>query len=221
MFGAGVLAQQRGERGLGGLLLLAQLGDLLMQDVELLLAMLLVRVFFLDGLLAFLLLGQLVMLMAKLLKALADLLVQLHEGRGRVAAQAFQGVGGQQAGEGVEFFVEALAVVGQLALLVDQQLARLLARVLGGLQLLLQAPGVLLQVEQGALALFVLGDALGQLAELLGQSMAAFGFVLIEQRGRQWVRVQAGLERVLLGCQVFLLLQEFFLLGDQAAHFAT
>jgi len=51
--------------------------------------------------------------------------------------------------------------------------------------------------------------------------MAAFGCVLIEQRGRQWVRVQAGLERLLLGDQVFLLLQEFFLLGDQAADFTA
>ena len=97
----------------------------------------------------------------------------------------------------------------------------LLACFLGGLQLLLQAPGILLQVEQGALALFILGDALGQLAQLLIKPGAAFGCVLIEQRGSQWVRVQARLEGLLLRHQVLLLLQVFLLLGDQATHFAA
>jgi hypothetical protein len=127
--------------------------------------------------------GQFIFLLAQLFKTLADLLVQLHEGRRRFAAQAFQCLGGQQAGEPIEFFVKTFAVAGQFALLVHQQLAGLLAGVLGGLQLLLQAPGILLQVEQGALALFVLADALCQLAELLGQPCAALGRVLIEQQG--------------------------------------
>lgn len=143
--------------------------------------MLLMGLFFLDGLLTFLLLGQFIALMAQLLQALADLLVELHKGRGRFAAQAFEGFGRQQAGEGMQLFVETFAVVGQLALLVHQQLPGLLARILSGLQLLLQTPGILLQVEQGALALFVLGDALRQLRQLLGEPSAALGGVLIEQ----------------------------------------
>lgn len=89
------------------------------------------------------------------------------------------------------------------------------------MQLLLQAPGILLKVEQGALALFVLADTLRQLRQLLGQPSAAFGGILIEQRSGQWVRLQAGCQAVLLGRQQLLLLQELFLLGNQAADFAT
>ena len=73
------------------MLLVGQLGDLQIHSVKLLLTMLLVGVLFLDGLLALLLLGLLIALMAQLLKALADLLVELHEGRRRRAAQAGPG----------------------------------------------------------------------------------------------------------------------------------
>ena len=115
------------------MLLVGQLGDLQIQGVELLLTMLLVGVLFLDGLLALLLLGLLIALMAQLLKALADLLVELHESRRRRVAQTFQCVGGQQAGEGAEFRLQAFAVAGQLPLLVHQQLPGLLAGILGRL----------------------------------------------------------------------------------------
>lgn len=141
--------------------------------------MLLIGLFFIEGLLALLLFFQLVALAIQLLAALADLLIKLHESVGWIAAQTFQRLGRQQAGEGVEFFIEAFTVVGQFALLVHQQLPGLLTGFLSGLQLLLQAPGVLLQVEQGALALFVLGNVLCQLVQLLGQPGAAFGSVLI------------------------------------------
>ena len=203
------------------MLLVGQLGDLQIQGIELLLTMLLVGVLFLDGLLALLLLGLLVALMAQLLKALADLLVKLHEGRRRRAAQTLQRIGGQQAGEGAEFRLQAFAVAGQLPLLVQQQLPGLLAGVLGRLQLLLQAPGVLLQVEQGALALFVLADALGQLGQLLGQPRAALVDVLVEQRGAQRMGLQARCQPLLLHGQLLLLLQKLFLLSDQAAHFTA
>ena len=94
MFGAGVFTQQCAECGLGGLLLAGQFADLHQQPIELLLAMELVSLLLLDGLLAFLLLGQFIALMAQLLQTLADLLVQLHEGRCWRRAQAFQGLGG-------------------------------------------------------------------------------------------------------------------------------
>ena len=86
LFGTGVIAQQGRESFLCGLLLRGQLGDVQVQSVQLLLAMLLVGLFFLDGLLTFLLLGQFIAVVAKLLKTLADVLVQLHEGRCRFAA---------------------------------------------------------------------------------------------------------------------------------------
>ena len=92
LLGAAVLAEQRAELFLSCLLLDGELGDLLNQRIELLLAMLLMGLLLLDRLLAFLLLGQLVTLMAQLFKALADLLVQLHEGGCRLGAQTFQGV---------------------------------------------------------------------------------------------------------------------------------
>ncbi len=53
------------------MLLVGQLGDLQIHSVKLLLTMLLVGVLFLDGLLALLLLGLLIAMMAQLLKALA------------------------------------------------------------------------------------------------------------------------------------------------------
>ncbi|RMT64099.1 hypothetical protein ALP43_200327 [Pseudomonas azotoformans] len=71
------------------------------------------------------------------------------------------------------------------------------------------------------MALFVLADALGQLGQLLGQPRAALGGVLGEQRGRQWVGLQARCQTLLLHGQLFLLLQELFLLSDQAAHFTA
>mgnify|MGYP001582474566 CR=1 FL=1 len=120
VFGTRVLTEQAAEFFLGRVLLSGQFADLLAQRVELLLAMLLMGVCFLDRLLTRLLLGQFIALVGQLFETLADLLVQEHEGRRRFAAQPFQGLGRQQAGEGLQFFVEAFAVVGQLALLVDQ-----------------------------------------------------------------------------------------------------
>lgn len=120
LFGAGMFTEQRVEFFLSGFLLGRQLGDLLEQGVELLLAMLLVGLFLVDRLLTFLLLGQFVALVAQLLQALADLLVQLHKGSGRLGAQTCQGVCGQQVGEGTQFLLKAFAVTRQFALLVDQ-----------------------------------------------------------------------------------------------------
>ena len=93
VLGTAVLTHQGAELCLGGLLLGAQLSQLLLQHGQLLLAMLLAVLFFFEGLLALLLLGQFILLVAELLQALADLLVQQHErGRG-LRAQAFEGLG--------------------------------------------------------------------------------------------------------------------------------
>ncbi|MNY82277.1 hypothetical protein D3C86_2242820 [compost metagenome] len=62
-----------------------------------------------------------------------------------------------------------------------QELGRLLACRFGAAQLLLQARGILLQGEQGGLALFVLADALVQLTVLLGQPGVALERVLGQQ----------------------------------------
>ncbi|MNF72459.1 hypothetical protein D3C84_544390 [compost metagenome] len=120
-------------------------------------------------------------MLVELLQALGDLPVELHEGRSRFVAQGVQCVGREQGAEGDQLFVQALTVIAQLALLVGQVLGRLLTRGFGVAQLLLQARGVLLQGEQGGLALFVLRDALVQLAVLLVQPGIAFGAVLGEK----------------------------------------
>ena len=96
---------------------------------------------------------------------------------------------------------------------------RLLAGLLGGLQLLRQARGVLLQSEQGALALFVLAEVLVQLSILLGQPGLTAARVLRQQRGCQRMGCQAWGQALLLGEQLFVLLQQFFLLGDHTADF--
>ncbi len=88
-------------------------------------------------------------------------------------------------------------------------------------QLLSQARGVLLQGEQGALALLVLADALVQLLVLPGQPGVALGRVLIKQLRCQRMRFEAWRQGLLLRGQLFLLLQQFFLLRDHAADFGA
>ena len=96
-------------------------------------------------------------------------------------------------------------------------LGRLLTGGLGAAQLLLQACGVLLQGQQGGLPLFVLADALVQLAVLLGQPGIPSCVILVEQLRGERVRLKLRRLALLLGEQVFLLLQQFLLLGDDAA----
>ncbi|MNE84297.1 hypothetical protein D3C80_1811920 [compost metagenome] len=92
-----------------------------------------------------------------------------------------EGVGGEEGAERGQFFVQTLAIAGQFALLVEQMLGRLLTRRFGVAQLQSQPCSILLQGEQGALALFVVGDALVQLAVLPCQPGIAFGGVLAQQ----------------------------------------
>ena len=75
-------------------------------------------------------------MLVELFQALGDLLIQLHEGRGRLGAQGLQGVGREQAAERVQFLVQTLAIAAQLTLLIDQVLGRLLTGGLGAAQLL-------------------------------------------------------------------------------------
>ena len=93
--------------------------------------------------------------------------------------------------------------------------------VLGRLQRLSQACSLVLHGEQDALALFVLADALLQLGSLLGQPRLATSLVLIEQLGGQRMGFELRTEAVLLDRELLLLLQQFFLLGDQAADFGA
>lgn len=67
------------------------------------------------------------------------------------------------------------------------------------------------------MALFVLLNALVQLAQLLVQPGIALAGVLVEQRRRQRMGFDTWCQGLLLACQLFLLLEEFLLLGDQAA----
>ncbi|MNS01876.1 hypothetical protein D3C72_331680 [compost metagenome] len=221
VLGAAVLAKQLGEFLLAGLLLLGECRELLFGAEQLLCAGLLAILLFLQRLLALLLLGLFFLLLLDLRQALGDLPIKLHEGRGRFLAQGFQGVGRQQTAERAELFIETLTIAAQLALLIAQVLRRLLMRGFGLTQLLGQTRGVLLQGEQGALALFVLSDALVQLLVLPGEPGIALVGILIEQLRGQRMRVEARRQRLLLGGQLFLLLQQFFLLSNDANDFGA
>ena len=102
-----------------------------------------------------------------------------------------------------------------------QLLRRLLMRSFRLTQLLRQARGVLLQGKQRTLTLFVLSDALVQLLGLAAEPGVAFVGVLIEQLRGQRMRLQARGQGLLLRSQLFLLLQQFFLLRDHATDFAA
>ncbi|MNH89104.1 hypothetical protein D3C81_623010 [compost metagenome] len=206
---------------LARLLLFSQCVELLLGDLQLLHAGLLPVLFLLEDLLALLLFGQLFLLLIELCQTLGDLAVELHEGRSWLDAQCLQRLGGQQAGECVEFVVQTRTVASEFALLIVQVPGRLLVRGFGVAQLLSQARRILLQGEQGGLSLLILADALVQLAVLLGEPGVTFGGVLIQQCGGQRVRFKAWRQGLLLGRQLLLLLQQLLLLGDQATDFRT
>lgn len=95
-------------------------------------------------------------------------------------------------------------------LLIAQVLRRLLVGDFSLTQLLRQTRRVLLQCKQGALALFVLGDALVQLLALATEPGVAFVGVLVQQLCRQRMRIKAWGQGLLLGSELFLLLQQLF-----------
>jgi hypothetical protein len=170
-----VFAEQLRQLPLARLLLLGEDSELLLRGFELLDASQLTVLFFVQRLLALLLFAEFIALLLELLQTLGDLSVELQEGGRRFIAQGLQRVDREQIGERRQLFIQTLAITGQLTLLGGQVLGRLLARRFGAAQLLVQARGILLQGEQGGLALFVLADALVQLAVLLGQPGIAFG----------------------------------------------
>jgi hypothetical protein len=178
---------------------------------------LLTILFFLQRLLTLLLLAQFFLLLIELRQTLGDLPVELYKCRRRLQAQGFKGLGRQQRAERRQFFIEALTVAAQFALLIAQVLRGLLMRGFRLTQLLSQPRRILLQGEQGALAPFVLRDALVQLLVLADEPGVAFVGVLIEQLSRQRVRIEARREGLLLVRQLLLLLQQFFLLSNDSA----
>lgn len=180
VLGAAVVAKQLRKFLLAELLLLGQRIELLLSRLRLLEAGLLTVLLFLQRLLTLLLLAQFFLLLLELRQTLGDLSVELHEGRRRLATQGLKGLGRQHIAERRQFFVEALTVAAQFALLIIEVLRGLLMCGFGLTQLLGQTRGILLQGEQGALALFVLGNALVQLLVLPREPAIALGGVLIE-----------------------------------------
>ena len=121
LFCTAVRGEQLSERVLAGLLLLGpQRIELLLGGLQLLHTGLLAILFLLQVLLTLLLFGQLFLLLIELRQALGDLPIKLHEDHRRLRSQRLQGFGRQQAGERAEFFVQALAVIAQFALLIVQ-----------------------------------------------------------------------------------------------------
>jgi len=184
-FGAGLLAEQFAEGGLGLLALFVQCGDFLQQLLLMVLPGLMLVAQLVQLLLAGLLFLLLVLALVELLAAQGNLLVKPEEGLGRVVAQCLENVLGQHAGQVVQALLQLLLVGSQgLVLLVEVALGLLLG-LAGGLQLLGEASGVLLQGEQGALAFLVAVDFLAQAAQLAVEPGAASLVVLGGERRPQ------------------------------------
>src|SRR5450830_683026 len=216
-FDAGVFADQADQLELAGLLLFKERGATLFQLFVLLFAGLLADLLQFDFFLALALFLLLFALLFQLAETLRHLLVELHEGRRRIIAQALQGLVRQQAGEGAQFLFQSFLIGAHLALLIEQLLMRRLAGFGSGLQLLLEPRGILLQGEQGGLPLLVLVDVLLQLVQLLAEPSLALGAVLLQERGVQGMGLQARRQFLVLLGQLFLLGKQFFLLGNQPA----
>ncbi|MCY1410353.1 hypothetical protein D9M71_257210 [compost metagenome] len=181
--GAGVLAKQFAERGLGLLALLVESGEFVLQlllglHARLLLVAQLVQLG-LAGLLFFLF----VLALLQLLQALGNLLVEGEEGIGRVGVEGLERFLWQYAGQVVQALLQQLFVVGQGLVLLLQMALGLLLGVVGRLQLLVQAGGVFLQGQQGALAFLVLADFFIQATQLAVEP-GATGLVVL--RGEGW-----------------------------------
>ena len=175
-----MFADQADQLELAGLLLFKERGATLSQLCVLLFAGLLADLLQFDFFLALALFLLLFALLFQLAEALRHLLVELHEGRRRIIAQALQGLVRQQAGEGAQFLFQSFLIGAHLALLIEQLLVRGLAGVGGRVQLLLEPRGILLQGEQGGLPLLVLADVLLQLVQLLVEPGLAASVILFQ-----------------------------------------
>ncbi|MCY1173886.1 hypothetical protein D9M73_140650 [compost metagenome] len=133
----------------------------------------------LPGLLFFLF----VLALFQLLQALGNLLVEGEEGIGRVVVEGLERFLWQYAGQVVQALLQQLFVVGQGLVLLLQMALGLLLGVVGRLQLLVQAGGVFLQGQQGALAFLVLADFFIQATQLAVEP-GATGLVVL--RGEGW-----------------------------------
>jgi len=108
--------------------------------------------------LAGLLFFQLIVALVELVQALGDLLVQGKKRIGRIVLQGLERFVGQYPGQVREPLLKEALVVFQCQVLLLKMALRLLVRVLGGLQLLVEASGFFLQGEQGPLARLVVAD---------------------------------------------------------------
>jgi HAMP domain-containing protein len=133
----------------------------------------------LPGLLFFLF----VLALFQVLQALGKLLVEGEERIGRVVVEGLERFLWQYAGQVVQALLQQLFVVGQGLVLLLQMALGLLLGVVGRLQLLVQAGGVFLQGQQGALAFLVLADFFIQATQLAVEP-GATGLVVL--RGEGW-----------------------------------
>ncbi|MNZ80691.1 hypothetical protein D3C78_993340 [compost metagenome] len=114
-------------------------------------------------------------------QAQGQLLVQVQEGRCRLAAQVVENRRWQYAGNACQVLLQALLIGIQGLLLMAELLIGLLAGVAGTLQLLLQARCLFLQGQQGVLALLIAADVVAQSARLQLQPTSALAAVLLQQ----------------------------------------
>ncbi|MNO82323.1 hypothetical protein D3C76_735950 [compost metagenome] len=218
LLGTGLAGEQAGEAGVALLLLAFKLGELRLQLQLLLCPRLLLELSLVQGLLAFAVLELLIFLPLQQVQALGQLLVQTQESCGRLTAQFIEGVGGQQRGEARQLLLQTLLIGAQGLLLLLQMLAGLLAGFARGLQLLLQAGGILLQGQQGVLALFVAADVIVQAAGLQLQPGRALADFLVGQCRVEQVCLQARRQALQLLGQLLLLVQVFLDLTVDAAQ---
>ncbi len=140
------------------LALLLQASELLTKLREALHTHLVLIVQFVQLDLAGLLFFQLIVALVELVQALGDLLVEGKKRIGRIVLQGLERFVGQYPGQAREPLLKEALVVFQCQVLLLQMALRLLVRVLGGLQLLVEASGLFLQGEQGPLARLVVAD---------------------------------------------------------------
>ena len=220
-FGAAVWAQQGVQGLLAGMLLREPFVQGLLQRVLLGALMAVLHLLALEGLAARRMLGEFLALLLQVRKPLGHLLIQRHETGRRVRTQFGQALGRQQAGERRQFLFEALGVGVELHLLVGQLPGGQLAGVAAALDVALQLCGVPLQGEQGVLTFFVTADAVVQLFKPMGQPRRPLGRGLVLPLRMVRVRLQAGGECLLVVQQLLMLQAQFAQLRIQAADLFT